>query len=194
MCPLQKERNLLSAIICSPRPGHWSSWQILDFPKNTEPESSWPERPTGKKWTFRVQVWCSGARQTCPGGWLCQCSHLRKRSMWSGWDDHKEASGVDLLPFSPWRTRSVWVSQDTAASPGSSKGADTVRGGWRVAPWVPPLSPAPPLLQGPAPLSYHEDCAFGWQVFLQSSNVRKLFLLPLMPPNVNGSQWPVLAL
>ena len=75
------------------------------------------------------------------------------------------------------------------------------QGGGHCAGWMacgplspPPLSPAPPLLQGPAPLSYHEDCAFGWQVFLQSSNVRKLFLLPLMPPNVNGSQWPVLAL
>ena len=27
--------------------------------------------------------------------------------MWLGSDDHKEALSVDLLPFSPWRTRSV---------------------------------------------------------------------------------------
>ena len=86
----------------------------------------------------------SGLLHTCPEGWLSQCSQLRKGSMWSGWDDHKEASGVDLLPLSPWRTRSVWVSQDTAASPGSSEGADTVRGEWCVAPWAPPLSPALP--------------------------------------------------
>ena len=97
-----------------------------------------------------------GTQEHCrpaPGGWLSQCSQMRKRSMWSGSDDHKEISGVDLLPSSPWRTRSVWVSQDTAASsPGSSEEEDTVQGEWCVAPWAPPISPALPSSCALAPV------------------------------------------
>ena len=109
-------------------------------------------KPTKRQWIF--QAWMrggSGLLQTCPEGWLSQCSQMRKRSMWSGWDDHKEASGLDLLPFSPWRTRSVWVSQDTAASSGSSEEQNTVQGEWCLAPWAPPLSPTLPLPPCPAP-------------------------------------------
>ena len=46
----------------------------------------------------------------------------------------------------------------------------------------------------PCPLSYHRDCAFAWQVCLQSSNVRKLFWFPPQPPYKNSSQYPVWAL
>ena len=55
-----------------------------------EKEMSFPSL----RWRWGVP----GALQTCPGGWLNQCCHLGKGIIWSGSDDHKEASRVDLLP------------------------------------------------------------------------------------------------
>ena len=131
--PLEKEKATHSSTL---------AWKI-----------PWTEKPGRLQFIgLQSRTWLSDFTFifTLEGGW--SVFHLRKKSVWSGSDDHKEASGVDLLPFSPWRTRSVWVSQDTAASPPGSRGEeDILQGEWRVAPWAPPLSPALPLLWCPAP-------------------------------------------
>ena len=110
-------------------------------------------KPTKRQWIF--QAWIGGgAQESCrpalEGGWIS--SQLRKRSMWSGWDDHKEASGVDLLPFSPWRTRSV------CGFTGHCSLFWQQRGGRHCAGWMvcgplssPSLFPALPLPPCPAP-------------------------------------------
>ena len=78
--------------------------------------------------------------------------HLRKGSMWSGSDDHKEASRVDLLPSSPWRTCSVCVFTGHC-----SLFSWQQRGGRHCAGWMVcgPLSstsfPSPSLLLCPCP-------------------------------------------
>ena len=146
-----KRKERVECHHCSSKPGHLSSWQILDFPKYIQPQSSWPKLPTRRKWVFQAYVGHLGALQTCPGGWLNQWSHLRKWNMWLSSDDHKEACGADLLPFSPWRTRSACgFTGHCSLFFWAAVMRNTVQGEWCVVAWAPSLSPALPLLLCPA--------------------------------------------
>lgn len=190
-CPLQKERNLLTAITVAPDLDtcHLDRYCVFKTLWNCSPYDS-----NGQQERSEFSKPRCGAQEHAdlPCSMAESVFHLRKGSMWSGSDDHKEASRVDLLPSSPWRTCSVCVFTGHCSLFSWQQWGGRHCAGWMV---CGPLSstsfPSPSLLLCPCPclntgtLPHHRDPASWEQVFMQSSNFSKLFPFPSQPPYTN---------